>query len=66
MYEKKPSLFEQWWFRLGIWIVLFGLISQVSPTPVIPGLFFFGSIVVYAIIKMLPKKKKNEYYYRGI
>ena len=64
--EKKPNLFEQWWFRLGIWIILFGIISEVSPTPILPGLFFIGSLVVFTIIKIFPKKKKQNYYSRGI
>lgn len=64
--EKKPNLFEQWWFRFGAWLILFGIISEVSPTPVIPGIFFIGSIALYAITKVIPKKKKQNYYYRGL
>jgi hypothetical protein len=64
--EKKPNLFEQWWFRLGAWIVLFGIISEVSPTPVIPGLFVIGSLVFFGLYLAYPKKRKKNYYYRGI
>lgn len=63
------SIWDQWWFRLALWICAFSVISQVSPTPIIPGVFLIGSFVVWVLSKILIKPKRYDSdpmrYYRG-
>ena len=63
----KESLWSQWWVKLGVWIILFSCISQLSPTPVIPAAVFVVSII-YFIAAMLYGRRGNnqEYYYRSV
>ena len=66
MYYKE-SLWSQWWVKLGLWVLLFSAISYLSPNPVIPGIFFIGSVLWWIVAKVFFKGRSNQAvpYYRG-